>query len=454
MPSKDNAIFLKPAMKTPWNLQYSKLDWLVISAIFTFPIVFMTVRHGVHVPLFILLVLAIYQFLVKTPSSFKIDSRQDGLIIFVFASLFLAVLISQLFRGAIYFSAFDGPSRILMAGIVCLFLKQWNIPYIKILGIAIPLGLIATLIILGLHPEVFWGGRYATYFVDPNTLGSQAFILGLLSLLMIRSLKQESIYLLLLKCIGGAVGLYISIGSGSRGAWLTAPFIFLMMFIFRVGDISSAPDSKKLKMWLQTCAMILAVFGALVASFYFSEKLSSRVISAYFEVRNWFSGADLEGSAGIRLSMWKFSFQFANESLLFGYGEEKNMLMTLSNSPLNTLENQVAIGTMANTGPHSDILSKLLSAGIISLAAYLLLLAAPFYIFWQYRNSESSDKKIASRIGLYYIVGVFIAGLSNEQLSLKYLCTFYGLMLATLLAQVLYQPAHQIIKRPIDLSHG
>ena len=79
-------------------------------------------------------------------------------------------------------------------------------------------------------------------------------------------------------------------------------------------------------MWLQTCAMILAVFGALVASFYFSEKLSSRVISAYFEVRNWFSGADLEGSAGIRLSMWKFSFQFANESLLFGYGEEKNML--------------------------------------------------------------------------------------------------------------------------------
>jgi hypothetical protein len=38
---------------------------------------------------------------------------------------------------------------------------------------------------------------------------------------------------------------------------------------------------------------------------------------------------------------------------------------------------------------------------------------------------------------MYYITGVFIAGLSNEQLSLKYLCTFYGLMTATLLAQVL-----------------
>lgn len=446
MPFKDNAIFLKPAMKTPWKLQYPKLDWLVISAIFTFPIVFMTVRHGVHVPLFFLLLLAIYQFLAKTPTSFNIDSRQDGLIIFLFASLFLSVLVSQSFRGALNFPAFDGPSRIFFAGIVCLFLKQWNIPYIKILGIAIPLGLIATFITLRLYPEAFWGGRYATYFVDPNTLGSQAFILGLLSLLTIRSLGQESIFLLLLKFIGGALGLYISIGSGSRGAWLTAPFIFLMLFIFRVGDINSAPDSKKLKMWLQTFLVILLVFGALAASFYFSEKLSSRVISAYFEVCNWFSGADLEGSAGIRLSMWKFSFQFANESLLFGYGEEKNMLITLSNSPLNTLENQVAIGTMANTGPHSDILSKLLSAGIFSLTAYLLLLAAPFYIFWQHRNSENSDKKTASRIGIYYIVGIFIAGFSNEQLSLKYLCTFYGLMIATLLAQVLYRATSEMQK--------
>ena len=53
---------------------------------------------------------------------------------------------------------------------------------------------------------------------------------------------------------------------------------------------------------------------------------------------------------------------------------------------------------------------------------------------------------MASRVGLCYIVGVFIAGLSNEQLSLKYLCTFYGLMIAVLLAQILYQPSNWKIK--------
>jgi len=426
-------------MKTTQDLQYSKLDWLIIGVIFSFPLFFMTVRHAVHIDLFFLLLLVIYQGLTKTPAPFRIQASQDVFIFFVFSSLFLAALISQLFRGTIHFAAFDGPSRLIVAGVAFLFLKQWNLPYIKILGVAIPLGLILTFITLKMHPEVFWGERYATYFVDPNTLGSQSFILGLLSLLMIRSTKHESIYLLLLKLIGGLIGLYLSVGSGSRGAWLTAPFIFCMIFIFMIGDINSAPVSSKQKMWLKTIAIFFAIIATVLASFFLSEKLSSRIISAYFEITNWFSGHDLEGSAGIRLSMWKFSFEFANQSLLFGYGEEKNMLLTLQNSPLNILANQMAITTMAGSGPHSDILSKLLSAGLIGLAAYFLLLLAPSFMFWQHRNSKDADKKIASRIGIYYIVGIFIAGLSNEQLSLKYLCTFYGLMIATFLAQTLCQ---------------
>jgi O-antigen ligase len=113
------------------------------------------------------------------------------------------------------------------------------------------------------------------------------------------------------------------------------------------------------------------------------------------------------------------------------------MMQILSNSPLNIPANEIAINTMALTGPHSDILSKLLSSGLFGLIDYLCLLFVPFYFFYTHRNSLLTDKKRAARMGMYYITGVFIAGLSNEQLSLKYLCTFYGLMTATLLAQVL-----------------
>ena len=117
------------------------------------------------------------------------------------------------------------------------------------------------------------------------------------------------------------------------------------------------------------------------------------------------------------------------------------MMQVLQNSPLNIPVNEVAINTMAATGPHSDILSKLLSTGIFGLLAYLCLLLAPFIIFWQHRHEINPDAKTASRVGLCYITGIFIAGLSNEQLSLKYLCTFYGLMIAVLLAQVLHKPS-------------
>lgn len=419
----------------------TKLDWLVMFAVFMFPVTFLTVRHGVHVSLFALLLIATYQFWRAGVKNIQLDSPQDLLILFVFSGLFLSVFVSQIFRGAIHPAAFDGPSRILFAGIVFIFLKQLNIPYIKILSIAIPIGLICTFISLHLNPGAYWGQSYATYFVDPNTLGSQAFILGVISVLMIGLTKDRSKVLIVFQLIGCTAGLYISIGSGSRGAWVTAPFILLLIFSLRLLDIALAPNHQKQKMWQQTFLVISATLILLAVSFYYSTNLSTRVVSGYFEVLNWFSGSNLESSAGIRLSMWTFGFQFANESLLFGFGEEKNMVQVLQNSPLNIPIYEVAISTMAATGPHSDILSKLLSAGIFGLLAYFCLLAVPFTIFWRHRNVINLDVKMASRIGLYYITGVFIAGLSNEQLSLKYLCTFYGLMIATLLAQVLHKPS-------------
>jgi len=420
---------------------HAKLDWLVIFCVFMFPVTFLTVRHGVHVSLFALLLSAAYQLWHIGAKNIQLDYPRDFFILFIFLGLLLSVLISQIFRGAIHPAAFDGPSRILFAGIVFVFLVQLNIQFFRVLSIAIPLGLICVFLSVQLNPGAYWGERYATYFVDPNTLGSQTFILSLLSLLMIGWGGKKSTVLIALQVLGGLLGLYVSIGSGSRGGWLTAPFILLLILLLRFGDISHAGQPQKQKMWLQTIAVSIAIFLVFLMGFYFSEKLSTRIISGYFEILHWFSGANLDTSAGTRLSIWKFGFQFANESLLFGYGEEKNMMQVLKDSPLNIAANETAINTMALTGPHSDILSKLLSAGLFGLGAYLSLLFVPFSIFWKQRNAQDFNVKQAARIGLFYITGIFIAGLSNEQLSLKYLCTFYGLMIAVLLAQVLHKPS-------------
>ncbi|QWD94806.1 O-antigen ligase family protein [Polynucleobacter sp. MG-Unter2-18] len=429
-------------MKQNINHTHTKLDWFVILCVFMFPVTFLTVRHGVHVSLFALLLITAYQFWHAGIKNIQLEYPRDFFILFLFSGLLFSVLISQIFRGAIHPAAFDGPSRILFAGVAFLLLKNLNIPYIKILGVAIPIALIGIFTVVILSPlDPYWMGRYSIYFVDPNTLGSQTFILGLLSILMIGWSGKKSIVLIALQVLGGLLGLYVSIGSGSRGGWLTAPFILLLILLLRLGDISHASQSHKQKMWLQTIAVCISISFVFLMGFYFSEKLSTRIISGYFEILHWFTGANLDTSAGTRLSMWKFGFQFANESLLFGYGEEKNMMQVLKDSPLNIAANETAINTMALTGPHSDILSKLLSAGLFGLGAYLSLLFVPFSIFWKQRNAQNFNIKQAARIGLFYITGILIAGLSNEQLSLKYLCTFYGLMIAVLLAQVLHKPS-------------
>ena len=435
-------------MKNRLNHIHSNLDWFVISCVFLFPVTFLTVRHGVHVSLFALALLAVYYFWSGKAQRNQYNHPFDALILLTFAGLFISVLLSQISREAIHFAAFDGPSRLLIAGVIFLFIRQLNISYIKILSIAIPVGMICVFFSVQLNPGAYWGERYATYFVDPNTLGSQTFILGLLSFLMIGWSEKKSMSLIVLQALGGFLGLYLSIGSQSRGAWLVMPFAFLLLLILRLGDISRAGEGHKRRMLLQSIGTISSILGLMIASFYFSDTLSARIISSYFDARNWFTGLNLEGSVGIRLSMWKLGFQLAKEGLLFGYGEEKNMLAVLQNSPLNIAANQMAINTMAATGPHSDILSKLLSAGLFGLGAYLSLLLVPFSIFWKYRNTQDFNVKQAARIGLLYITGIFIAGLSNEQLSLKYLCTFYGLMIATLLAQVLYKPSVVTTRQP------
>ena len=406
-----------------------------------FPITFMTIRHGVHVSLFVLLLIGLIVFFKNKHAHLRFEDKRDLIIILSFCGLVFAVLMGQLFRSKIHMAAFDGPSRIAFAGLVYLLLKSRQIAYIKILDIAIPVGLVCVLTAVTLNPGAYWGDRFATYFVDPNTLGSQTFILALIIFLSIAAGQGESRWLLLLKLMGGAAGIYVSIYSGSRGAWLAGPFIFLLFLLVRFGDFCRSQGVERLRIALQTSIIIISSIILFCLAFYYSDPVSTRVISGYHEVRNWFANAEIDSAAGIRLSIWKFSFQFAGESLLFGYGEEKNMMQLLSNSPLKIPANEIAIGTMATTGPHSDILSKLLSSGLFGLLAYLFLLFGPFYFFYTHRNSLLADKKRAARMGMYYITGVFIAGLSNEQLSLKYLCTFYGLMTATLLAQVLQASA-------------
>ena len=405
--------------------------------IFLFPILFMTVRHGVNALLFLLLIFCLIHFFKSSKSimPYRLD-KYDALVVAAFSGLFCATLISQGVWGVMNLAAFDGPLRLLIGGILFLYLRRLNLPYMRVMEIAIPAGLIVLLLLILKNPSIAWDGRFATYFVDPNTLGSQSFILTLLCLLMLGTASKKNIYIIVLKLLGIMAGFYISIHSGSRGGWLSGPFIFLVWMILRFDDISSLSFDKKVQQFLEVIAITSLVIILSIAAFYLIEPLFLRISHGYLDIKGWVNGTDLNGSAGVRLSMFKIALQLATDYFWFGYGEI-GIADLLRGSILDTPEHHIAIETLTVAGPHNDILSKLLSLGLIGLLAYCVLLLFPFAIFWKNHKSINLDKRYTSRIGLFYITGVLICGLTNEQLSLKYLCSFYALMVATMLAQVL-----------------
>jgi O-antigen ligase len=317
-----------------------------------------------------------------------------------------------------------------------LYLRHLQISLIRILEVAIPLGLIVVLTVLILHPVTYWGTRFATYFVDPNTLGSQTFILAIITLLSLRFSSGKGVYLVALKIIGSIAGIYVAIHAGSRGGWISAPFILFMLILVLLSEANHLQGEQRRKKIGQIMLFLALAFIATLALFASSDFLLTRVSDGYNEIRNWLTGESIDSSAGIRLSMWKISLQLSQNSFLFGYGE-KDIASVIKGSAVDIPINSVAIHDLVQSGPHSDILSKLLSIGVVGLFAYFALLAVPFFICFAKRCAGSVDVRQASQTAIYYITGVLICGLSNEQLSLKYLCSFYGLMIAVFLAEAM-----------------
>ena len=134
---------------TPKNWEY----FLCILFVFAFPLSFLSVKHGVHVSLYGIFIMYTYSLIKRARANFT-----DKKSIFIFislSSLLIATAVQQIISSHINFSAWDGPSRLLIAGLSFLYLRQKNINYTKILEIAIPLGLILLCAYLNINQKYY-----------------------------------------------------------------------------------------------------------------------------------------------------------------------------------------------------------------------------------------------------------------------------------------------------------
>ncbi|QWD80065.1 O-antigen ligase family protein [Polynucleobacter sp. MWH-Spelu-300-X4] len=405
--------------------------YLLVILISWFPISFLMIRHGVHISLYAIFLLYAYTSIKGIAPN--LPSKESICVAASLASIFIATITQQIISTHADFSAWDGPSRLLIAGLVLLYLRQQNINYTKILEFAIPAGLILLCIYLSINSKYYWGHRWANLFVDPNSLGSQSTILSMICLLSIRLTSQS--YINILKIIGAISGFYISIKAESRGGWAAIPLMTLCWFLIQLKQINFWSNKKHTIKIISTLALLIIGITAIVI---FIDPVKNRLVHTVFEINTWFKDPTIYTSAGTRMSMWIVAIQLIQENF-WGYGDIA-IKEILSNHPLHTSIYLHGVNDMIMNGPHSDILSKGLSLGIAGIAAYLLTILTPITLFFSKIKSQDLAIQKAAHIGLLYVTGVLVVGLFNETLSLKYLCSFYGLMIACLAAQVLYKP--------------
>lgn len=406
---------------------------IIYGIIASFPITYLGIKHGVNSALYSLTLMSIISWLIFTKQKWDLNLKNlDGIIFLSFSSLFLTTLLNQIARSDFYLGSFDGPSRLLFAGMVFLYLKNKPLPYISILKIAIPTGILVLLAIIYTHPQYSapWGGRFASKFVDPNSLGSQTLILSLICLFLIS--KNNSPFENLLLATGLLASIYISIFAGSRGGWIAAPFI-LGLWVYLKSNTNNKKPVRKLVEFMTSLFFIGLIFYLAYKNI---PMATSRVDIAIQEIIAALTKESFNTSVGTRIGIWKIATQqLVPLAGFFGFGENA-LGVVVGNLNLDPQKYAEPIFHLTNTGPHSDLLAKLLTMGYLGGIAYLATIFVPWIICWKNRFNVSNEK-LAAQAGLCFISGVFLCGFSNEMLSLKYLSSFYGLLIATLLAVIL-----------------
>jgi O-antigen ligase len=391
-----------------------------------FPLLYMTYRGWTNRWLVALFILALIFFTThRNIIKGQLQSRSNQLILMTLISPFLAILFSQLLRNDININAYDGPLRFVLAGIIFLYLTYKQINFLSVFQYIAPLSLIIAVGVILYYPETsnYWGGRYASYFVDPLTFGGYALVIGFTCLFQLSPQKDHPA-LSALKLIGFACALFLSVGSGSRSGWVAIPFVLGLWVFF----------NRHHKKMVVSITLILLILFTLIL--FLNDPLQRRVMSIFQEIYSWLTNQanKEEGSGGMRLTMWKMSWVLFLESPWYGYGDPSGYKHFLSQPLLTSFAGPNALGAIT-LGPHHEIFGQMLRSGIFGLIAGLLLFLAPMGIFTQQLRQNSEN--VAAKVGLAFVLGLFICSLSIEVFNLKYTSSFYALMLACLGAQAL-----------------
>ncbi len=411
------------------RLAASRIVMLILLA---YPILLLTVKGGMNGAFFLLVIVALfYLFRAPRPPAKELWDSYSIAFAAAMASPLVAVFLSQAYHGNLTPPAYDGPSRFLLAVPVFLALRQMEMRTFTALQYGLPLGALAALVSVLVIPRDWKDHPLASQFSNHIHYGDSALMLGILSVLSIHWAQRDRFPVLALKVCGLAAGLYLSAQSGARGGWAAIP-VFVVLWVL----LSRHPG----KPWRKLAIGAASVTLVAVLSYAFVETVQDKANMIYSDLGNFVHGQK-DTSLGIRLQLWGAALHLFAEYPVFGVGPGgfAQAMGPLSEGGIIT---QAAAG-YGRGEVHSEILAKAAGLGIFGLLSILSVYFVPLAIFIRAARSAAGPARKAAFMGICFVVGFFIFGLSVEIFNLKMTAAFYSLTVAVLLAAAAHKGTSQ-----------
>ena len=406
------------------SAQARYLSFIEVSAsllLLIYPAAMLAVKGGMNGVFLLMIMLALAAWVVR-PNGMSAVVWQYEFTIYAVSmiAMSVAIFISQTYLQNYAAHPHDAASRYWLAIPVFLLLQRLRLNVFGVLQFAFPLAAI-TGFLMSKNLGECGGNRSGIDTLDLIHFGDFELLMGTLSLFSIDWLSRDKLSLRILKVFGFAAGVLASIASGSRGGWVAIPVFIAIFVYFRSSRIS----------WKVVVTSSLSAVLAITIAFFASTSLQHRVNEMVEDI-TVFDQGNRDTSTGIRWLLYKAAVDIFSRHPIFGVGPEGFALEMKPMVEAGKLTPQAA--ELGRGEVHNDILAKAAGMGVFGLIAILASYFVPFRLFWQATKSTSTQIRRAGILGITFVSGFIIFGLTAETLSLTMATAFYSFTVAVLLA--------------------
>jgi hypothetical protein len=406
---------------------YEKQNYVKIESILVFllPVLSFSIKGAANSILFIFAAYSCW-YICKNPSKYFRGQQPSFWIIFAgLQAVFVAELMVQLGRVSFDGPALDGPSRAFLSAFVFVYLsKNSGQPF---LYRTLALGSLVGIYLIGLlgffHRDHYWEGRFANYFVDPNTLACYSVaMLGMV--LFCQQLVARKKIDLVLKVSCFFVVLAVALSSQSRSSWVALVLLaaIYLSYLFK-GSLIKQVGS-------------LLIFSLALTCLYFgSEIVQKRFYYGYQEYLGFFYGYS-NSSIGHRLGLVLLDLKLIFQYPFLGISDG-DLPLYESLAPLNNFLTKETYDIKLLAGSHNEILAQLVSKGVLFglFAVWGLFLYPIYFLFWKFKEA-SKTVRAAVDVGVGFLLPLLVASMTLQVFNLKMTIAFYTLCLSVIFSAI------------------